>query len=105
MLISLLYMEELVPNTIPIFNFHLKEHYLYLEPDQDPHQFADDRPKCTVWNISLFEHFFMGLNLYLEARIRIRIRIKVMRIRKTMVITYQLFVGNGGDRQPAGSPE
>ncbi len=25
--------------------------------DPDPHQFADDKPKC----MSLFEHFFKGL--------------------------------------------
>ena len=29
--------------------------------------------------MSLFEHFFKVLSLYLEARIRVRIRIKVMR--------------------------
>jgi hypothetical protein len=28
-----------------------------------------------VWNMSVFEHFFKGLSLYLEARIWIRIRI------------------------------
>jgi hypothetical protein len=38
--------------------------------DPDPHQFADDKPKC------IFEHFFKVWSLYLEARIRIRIRIK-----------------------------
>ncbi len=37
----------------------------------------------NVWNMSLFEHFFEVLSLYLEAGIRIRIRIKVMRIRNT----------------------
>jgi hypothetical protein len=46
--------------------------------DLDPHQFADD--KQTVWTMNLFEHFFKGLSLYLEARtwilIRIRIRVK-----------------------------
>ncbi len=31
----------------------------------------------NVWNMSLFEHFFKGLSLYLEARIWIRIRIRV----------------------------
>ncbi len=31
----------------------------------------------NVWNMSLFEHFFKVLILYLEARIRIRIRNKV----------------------------
>jgi hypothetical protein len=30
----------------------------------------------NVWNMSLFEHFFKVLSLYLEARIRVRIRIK-----------------------------
>jgi hypothetical protein len=33
------------------------------EPDLDPHQFTD------VWDMSLIEHFFKGLSLYLEARI------------------------------------
>jgi hypothetical protein len=31
----------------------------------------------NVWNKSLFEHFFKGVSLYLEARIWIRIRIRV----------------------------
>ncbi len=31
----------------------------------------------NVWNISLFEHFFKGLSLYLEARIWIRIQINI----------------------------
>ncbi len=31
----------------------------------------------NVWNMSLFEHFFKVLSLYLEARILIRTRIKV----------------------------
>ncbi len=41
----------------------------------------------NVLNMSLFEHFFKVLNLYLEARIRIRIgiRIEMMRIHKTAV--------------------
>jgi hypothetical protein len=39
----------------------------------DTHQFAVDKRKR---NISLIEHFFNGLSLYLEARIWIRIRIK-----------------------------
>jgi hypothetical protein len=30
----------------------------------------------NVWNVSLFEHFFKVLSLYLEARIRIRIKVK-----------------------------
>jgi hypothetical protein len=33
--------------------------------------------------MSLFEHFFKVLSLYLEARIRNRIHINVMRIRNT----------------------
>jgi hypothetical protein len=53
----------------------------------------------NVWNMSLFEHFFKVLSLFLEARIRIRIevkggiririkvknriRIKMMRVRNT----------------------
>jgi len=61
-----------------------------LDPEPDPHQYADDK-----WNTSLFEQFFKGSSLYLEARIRIqirirvkvksriRIRIKVMRIHNT----------------------
>jgi hypothetical protein len=31
----------------------------------------------NVWKMSLFEHFFEVLSLYLEARIRIRIRIRI----------------------------
>jgi len=46
---------------------------LDLEPNPDPHQFADDKPK--KWDMSLFEYFFKGLIHYLEARISIRIRI------------------------------
>ncbi len=42
--------------------------------DPDPHQFADSRP--TGRNVSLFEHFFKILGLYLEAKIRIRIKVK-----------------------------
>jgi hypothetical protein len=30
----------------------------------------------NVWNMSLFEHFFKVLSLYLEVRIRIRIKVK-----------------------------
>ncbi len=43
--------------------------------DPDPYQFANDKPKCMSMN--LFEHFFSGLSLYLEAKIQIRIRIRV----------------------------
>ena len=42
-----------------------------LDPDLDPNQFADDRPQCMVYRMSLFEHFFQVLNLFW----------KVMRIR------------------------
>jgi hypothetical protein len=42
--------------------------------DADPHQFADDSQ--NVWNMSLFEHFFKVLSLYLEAKIRVRIKVK-----------------------------
>jgi hypothetical protein len=42
--------------------------------DPDPNQFADEKPKCM--EMSLFEHFFKGLSLYLEARIWILIRIR-----------------------------
>ncbi len=42
--------------------------------DPDPHQFADDSQ--NVWNVSLFEHFFKALSLYLEAKIRVRIKVK-----------------------------
>ncbi len=31
----------------------------------------------NLWNMSLFEHFFQVLSLYLKARTRIQIRIKV----------------------------
>ncbi len=53
----------------------------------------------TVWNKSLFEHFFKVLSLCLErmrlririkVKIRIRIRIKVMRIRNTGRYMYQV---------------
>jgi hypothetical protein len=43
-----------------------------LDPDQDPYQFADEKP--NVRNMSLFEYFFKVLSFCLEARIRIRIR-------------------------------
>ncbi len=45
---------------------------LWIRMNPHPDQFTDDKP-----NISLFEHFFKGLNLYLEAGIWIRIRIRV----------------------------
>jgi hypothetical protein len=69
--------------------------------DPDPHHFGDLYPHSVprqlkiriririririnlqmtrqqVWNMSLFEHCFKGLSLYLEARIWIRIRIRV----------------------------
>ncbi len=32
----------------------------------------------SVWNVSLFEHFFKVFSLYLEARIRIRIIVSSM---------------------------
>jgi hypothetical protein len=70
-----------------------------LEPDPDPHQhdklgpdphpdqFADDKPKC----MSLFEHFFKVLSLYLKARIRIRNCIKVKsRIRIRIKVTSRI---------------
>jgi hypothetical protein len=37
----------------------------------------------NVWNVSLFEHFFKDLSLYLEARIWIQIRIRT-RIKKKL---------------------
>jgi hypothetical protein len=42
--------------------------------DSDPHQFADDNP--NVWNMSLFEHFFKVLSLYLELEASILILIR-----------------------------
>ena len=52
-----------------------------LDPDPNPHQFADDRPKCVehepIWAL------FKFLSHYLEARIRILISITVIRIRNT----------------------
>ncbi len=47
----------------------------------------------NVWNMSLFEHFFKGLSLYLEAKIRIWIRFKVkgrIRIRIRIKITSKI---------------
>jgi hypothetical protein len=51
----------------------------------------------NVWNMSLFEHFFKILSLYLQGRIRIRIKVKswiririgvkVMQIRNTDFVT------------------
>ncbi len=62
-----------------------------LDPDQDPHQFADDKPKCMEYCMSLFEHFFKGLSVYLEARIWVRIRIKVISwIRIRILINLQM---------------
>jgi hypothetical protein len=43
------------------------------DPDPDPHQFETSQ---NVWNMSLFEHFFKGLGLSLEARIWILLRIR-----------------------------
>ncbi len=48
-----------------------------LDPDPDPHQFADDKPKCMEYCMSLFEHFFKLLSLCLEARMGIRIRNRI----------------------------
>jgi hypothetical protein len=49
--------------------------------DPDPHQSDKldldlQMTSQNAWNMSLFEHFFKVLSLYLEAGIRIRIRIK-----------------------------
>jgi hypothetical protein len=45
----------------------------------------------SVWDKSLFEHFFKVLGLYLEARIRIRIRIKFEgRIRTCIKVTSRI---------------
>ncbi len=46
-----------------------------MDQDTDPHQFADDKPKCMDY-FSIFEHFFKILSLYLEGRVRIRIKVK-----------------------------
>jgi hypothetical protein len=43
--------------------------------DPDPHQLH--MTSQNVWIKSLFEYFFKGLSLYLEARIRIRIHIRI----------------------------
>jgi hypothetical protein len=40
-------------------------------------QMISQAAKLYLWNMSLFEHFFKGLSLYLEARIWIRIRIRI----------------------------
>jgi hypothetical protein len=44
----------------------------------------------NVWNMRLFEHFFNGLSLYLEARIWIQIRIS---IRVTSRIRIRIRIG------------
>jgi hypothetical protein len=36
-----------------------------LDPEPDPHQFADDKPKCMEYEP--IRVLFMGLSLYLEA--------------------------------------
>jgi hypothetical protein len=38
------------------------------DPNLDPHQFADDKPKCMEYRMSLLEDFFQVLCLYFEAR-------------------------------------
>ncbi len=55
-----------------------------MDPEPDPHQFADDKPKCMEYETisALFQWFEP---FYLEAKIWIRIRIKVMRIQNTAV--------------------
>ncbi len=62
-----------------------------LDPDPDPHQFSDDKPKCMEYCMNLFEHFFKGLSVYLEARIWVRIRIKVISwIRIRILINWKM---------------
>ncbi len=43
----------------------IKTYKLNPEPDLDKLQFADVKPKCMVWNMSIFEHFFKVLSLFL----------------------------------------
>ncbi len=45
----------------------------------------------NVWNMSLFEHFFKVLSLYLEARIRICIKLK-RRIRIRIKVTSRIWI-------------
>jgi hypothetical protein len=47
----------------------------------------------NVWDMSLFEHFFMSLNLHLEARIWIRIRIRT-RVEKSILALVSKFIIN-----------
>jgi hypothetical protein len=49
------------------------------EPDQDPHQFADDKPKCMEYEPILtlfqgFEPFPIRIRIRVKSRIRIRIK-------------------------------
>ncbi len=85
------------PNTHSCSNFNsVVDLHHFWSPDPDPHQIKIririririeviiciririnlQTTSQNVWNMSLFEHFFKGLSLYLEARIRIRIRIR-----------------------------
>jgi hypothetical protein len=57
----------------------------------------------NVWNMSLFEHLFKVLSLYLEARIRIRIKVKSrIRIRMKVKgrIRIRIKVMHQGDEDP-----
>jgi hypothetical protein len=46
-----------------------------LNPEPEPHQFADDKPNCMEYE-PILALFTKGLSFYLEARIRIRIHTK-----------------------------
>jgi hypothetical protein len=50
-------------------------------PDPNPHQFADEKPKCMEYVPTVFEPF---LSLHLEAKIRIRIRVNATHTRILM---------------------
>jgi hypothetical protein len=62
------------PHQIKI-RFHIKIYKLDPEPDLDPHQFADVKPKCMEYEPILA--FFQGFEPFFEAKIWIRIRIRV----------------------------
>jgi hypothetical protein len=62
-------------NPPPFIQIRIRIRIRKLDPDTDPHQFADD--KQNVGNMSMFEHLFNVLSLYFEARIRIGVRIRI----------------------------
>jgi hypothetical protein len=75
--------------------------------DSNLQQFEDVKPKCMAYVcMCLFEHFFKGLSLCLEARIRILIRIRVKsRIRIRIHIKLNSGSGSGSASNKTPNPD